>query len=102
MKAFCRAGWWPCRARWASDEIESFDKPINQWSVIVRAAGLHRIGDIRVADEPAPTSAAEQTLVRVTAVGIQAVAGAYIACQAAASSRSAAYCSRTRGCGSPS
>ena len=68
----------------------------------MRAAGLHRIGDIRVADEQVPTSAAEQTLVRVTAVGIQAVAGAYTACQAAASSRSAAYCSRTRGCGSPS
>ena len=52
------------------DEIECFDKPINQRSVIMRAARLHGIGDIRVADEPAPTSAAEQTLVRVTAVGI--------------------------------
>ena len=52
------------------DEIESFEKPINQWSMIVRTARLHGIGDVRVADQPAPTSAAEQTLVRVTAVGI--------------------------------
>ena len=51
-------------------EIESFDKPINQWRVMVRAARLHGIGDIRVADEPAPTPTAGQTLLRVTAVGI--------------------------------
>ena len=44
------------------DEIECFDKPINQRSVIVRAARLHGIGDITVADEPAPTSPAGQIL----------------------------------------
>jgi L-iditol 2-dehydrogenase len=38
--------------------------------VIVRAARLHGTGDIRVADEPAPAPTAEQTLLRVTAVGI--------------------------------
>ena len=36
----------------------------------MRAARLHGTGDIRVADEPAPALAAEQTLLRVTAVGI--------------------------------
>ena len=36
----------------------------------MRAARLHGTGDIRVADEPAPATAAGQTLLRVTAVGI--------------------------------
>jgi len=36
----------------------------------VRAARLHGTRDIRVADEPAPALAADQTLLRVTAVGI--------------------------------
>jgi len=36
----------------------------------VRAARLHAVGDLRVADEPAPRAGSGMSLVRVTAVGI--------------------------------
>jgi L-iditol 2-dehydrogenase len=36
----------------------------------VRAARLHAVGDLRVADEPAPSAGPGMSLVRVTAVGI--------------------------------
>ena len=40
------------------------------WRVQVKAARLHAVGDLRLADEPVPQPGPGDSLVRVTAVGI--------------------------------
>src|SRR5579875_685808 len=55
----------PASVGW--QQLESFERTMGG---SVRVARLYGTRDIRVADEPAPTAAPGQALVRVTAVGI--------------------------------